>query len=181
MNAFIAIGVRSATAPPSALSKDVSSALTAIKPGLSLTARTLANQVDESVNQEQMLAALSSLFGIIALFLAACGLFGVTSYSVAQRRAEIAVRIAVGARRVDVIRTVLSRVCVPVALGLLGGIVLSTWLSRLATTLLFGVTPGDPTTLVLATAGLASIALCAAWIPTRRALKIDPVQVLRAS
>ncbi|MGH9174607.1 MAG: FtsX-like permease family protein, partial [Vicinamibacterales bacterium] len=181
VSAYISIGVRSAAGVPAALAKDVSTAIAAVNPRLTVTTRTLSSQVDDSVRQEHILARLSTLFGAMALFLAATGLFGVTSYGVARRRSELAVRIALGANGADVMRDVLLRVVAPVALGLAGGAVLSTWLARFVSALFFGVTPGDPTSLLIGTLALASTALVAAWIPARRALRIDPVRVLRAS
>lgn len=179
--AGISIGVRSAAGVPAALAKDVSTAIAAVNPRLTVTTRTLSSQVSESLRQEHVLARLSTLLGAMALFLAATGLFGVTSYGVARRRSELAVRIALGASGADVIRDVVLRVVGPVALGLAGGAVLSTWLARFVSTLFFGVTPGDPTTLLIGTLALTSTALVAGWIPARRALRIDPVEALRSS
>lgn len=181
MSSFIAIGVRAATVPPTALSRDVSEALAAIEPRLALTVRPLADQVHQSVQQEQLLAALSTLFGMIALFLAGIGLYGVTNASVAQRRAEIGIRVAVGASAADLVRLLLSRVLTPVGVGVVIGAGLSVWLSRFVTALLYGVTPGDPATIVGAAIVLVAVALCAAWVPARRALRIDPAEVLRVS
>lgn len=181
MNAFIAISARAATAAPAALAHDVTAALTSVHSRLTVTTRTLDDQVRDSIRQEQLLASISAVFGVIALFLAAIGLFGVTSYAVSRRRREIAVRVAVGATGGDVIRAVLSRVVLPLALGVALGVTLSTWLSRFAASLFFGVAPGDPTTLVLGSVVLVGTAVLAAWIPARRALRISPVEALRAS
>jgi predicted permease len=181
MPASIAIGVRAATAPPSALSSDVSRALAAIEPQLALTIRPLADQVHQAVQQEQLLAALSMLFGVIALFLAAIGLYGVTSYTVARRRAEIGVRVAVGASSFDIMKLLLSRVLAAVAVGVALGAGVSAWLSRFVTALLYGVMPGDPVTIAIAAVALVAVALCAAWVSARRALRIDPAEVLRVS
>ena len=181
MNAFIAINVRGKTVPVAALAKDVTTAITGVNPRLTVTTRTLASQVMESIRQERILAELSGLFGAMAVFLAAAGLFGITSYSVARRRREIAVRVAVGASRRDVMRAVMGRVVVPIALGLALGIALSMWLSRLVSALFFGVSPGDPLLLMLASAALVGTALLAAWIPARRAHAVNPAGILRAS
>lgn len=181
MNAFIAINVRGKTVPVAALAKDVTTAVTGVDPRLSVTTRTLASQVMESIRQERILAQLSGLFGVMAVFLAAAGLFGIISYSIARRRREIAVRVAVGAARRDVIRAVMGRVVLPIALGLAFGITLSMWLLRLASALFFGVSPGDPRLLILASAALVGTALLAAWIPARRAHEINTAEILRAS
>ena len=90
-------------------------------------------------------------------------------------------RIAVGASRGHIIRTVLSRAAVPLTLGVALGVTLSTWLARFASALFFGVGPGDLTTMGLGAGVLVATALLAAWIPARRALRISPVETLRAS
>ena len=181
MNAFIAINVRGKTVPVAALTKDVTTAITGVNPRLTVTTRTLANQVMESIRQERILAELSGLFGAMAVFLAAAGLFGITSYSVARRRREIAVRVAVGASRRDVMRTVLGRIVVPIAFGLAFGIALSMWLSRLVSALFFDVSPVDPLLLMLASAALVGTAFLAAWLPARRAHDVNSATILRAS
>ncbi len=181
MNAFIVINVRGKTVPVAALAKDVTTAITGVDPRLTVTTRTLASQVMESIRQERILAELSGLFGAMAVFLAAAGLFGITSYSVARRRREIAVRVAVGASRRDVMRTVLGRIVAPIAFGLAFGISLSIWLSHLISALFFGVSPGDPLLLMLASAALVGTALLAAWIPVRRAHDVNSAMILRAS
>jgi predicted permease len=179
-NGFIALSIRPVSGPPAPLARDVSTAIARVHPQLTVTTRTLASQVRESVRQEQLLAALSGMFGAIALLLAAIGLFGVTGYAVARRRRELAVRLAVGARRTDVVRTVLSRFVAPVGLGLAAGVALSIWLGRLVSSLLFAVTPADPATLALSCGALIVSMVAAAWFPVRRALRIDPSEVLRA-
>jgi ABC-type antimicrobial peptide transport system permease subunit len=93
----------------------------------------------------------------------------------------MAVRVAVGASRHDVMCTVLGRIVVPIAFGLAFGIALSMWLSRLASALFFGVSPGDPLLLMLASAALVGSALLAAWIPARRGHEVNPDVILRAS
>ncbi len=177
---FIALNLRPVFGPPAALARDVSTAVARVHPQLTVTTRTLASQVRESVRQEQLLAALSGLFGAIALLLAAIGVFGVTAYAVARRRGELAVRLAVGATRTDVVRTVLGQFVASVGLGLAAGVALSTWLGQLVSSLLFGVTPADPTMLALSCSALVVSMVVAAWIPVRRALRIDPSEVLRA-
>ena len=181
MQAFIAINVRGKTVRVAALVKDVTTAITRVNPRLTVTTRTLSSQVMESIRQERILAELSGLFGAMAVFLAAAGLFGITSYSVARRRREIAIRVAVGASRRDVVRAVIGRVAVPIAFGVVLGIALSMWLSRLVSALFFGVSPGDPLLLLLASAALVGTALLAAWIPARRAHHVNPAGILHTS
>jgi putative ABC transport system permease protein len=181
MSASIAINVRGKTGPVAALAKDVTTAINGVNPRLTVTTRTLASQVMESIRQERILAEMSGLFGVMAVFLAAAGLFGITTYSVARRRREMAVRVAVGASHRDVMRAVLGRVAVPIALGLVAGTALSTWLLRLVSALFFGVSAGNPLLLILASAALVSTALVAAWIPARRAHAVNSAGILRAS
>lgn len=181
LNTSIAISVRATAGSPAVLARDVTTAITQVNPRLTVTTRTLSSQVNESIRQERLLAELSGLFGAMALFLAAAGLFGVTSYSVARRRREIAVRVAVGASRRDVIRAVMARVVVPIGLGLALGGLLSIWLARFVSALFFGVAPGDVGLLLIAGGALAGTSLLAAWIPARRAHAVNPVEILRAS
>ncbi|MCC7123638.1 MAG: ABC transporter permease [Acidobacteria bacterium] len=180
VSAFIALNVRPVSGLPAALARDVTTAVSNVDPALTVTTRTLASQVRESIQQEQLLAAISALVGAIALLLSAIGLFGLTSYAVGRRRRELAIRLAVGAERVDVARTVLGRFVAPIGLGIVGGLTLSTWLARFASTLLFGVSSGDPLTLAIASGVLVVTAMIAAWVPLRRALRIEPAEVLRA-
>lgn len=147
--------------------------------GVRLRGMPLAYQVDQSIQQEQLLAAISTLFGVMALFLAAIGLYGVTSYRVARLRGEIGVRVAVGAGSSAIAKLLVSRVLSPVGVGVALGAALSVWLSRFVTALLYGVSPGDPSTIAGAAAILVVVALCAAWVPARRARRIDPAEVLR--
>jgi ABC-type antimicrobial peptide transport system permease subunit len=103
----------------------------------------------------------------------------VTRYAVTRRRAEIGLRIALGAARHTVIQLVLRRVAAPIVAGIAIGVVLSLWASRFVGTLLFGLEPRDPATLVGASAVLLALGLFAGWLPARRAARIDPVAVLR--
>lgn len=181
LSAFINLSVRTASDAPASVAADLTAALTAVTPRATVTTRTLTSQVRDSYRQEQLLASLSAVFGGIALLLAACGLFGVTYYAVVRRRAELAVRIAVGAGRADVIRTVLGRLVPPIALGVAAGMTLAFWLSRFVATLLFGVAPGDLGTMALAAAVLVGVSVTAALAPAVRANRISPVATLRAS
>jgi ABC-type antimicrobial peptide transport system permease subunit len=123
---------------------------------------------------------VSGVFGGLALLLAGIGLYGVTAYAVARRRTELGIRMALGAAPERVIGLVVRRVAGLVGVGLLGGIAVTLWMSRFVETLLFGLTSRDATTLGGAAAVLALIALVAAWLPARRAARIDPARVLRA-
>ena len=173
------IGVRATGGSPALLSKDVVAAVGTVDPNLSLTFKLFADQVGASVMRERIVALLSAFFGGLALLLAGIGLYGVTSYGVSQRRTEIGVRMALGAEASGVVRLVLGRALRLVAVGLLIGVAVSLWASRLVTTLLFGLEPRDLPTLLAAAIVLAVISLLAAGLPARRAARIDPAQVLR--
>jgi ABC-type antimicrobial peptide transport system permease subunit len=155
--------------------------LSEIDPNLTLTSvRTMQQQIELSFDQERAVASLAGLFGIVALLLAAVGLYGVTAYAVAQRTNEIGIRMALGADRSKVVRLVLRGAFQHVALGLVLGIPLSLGASRLIAAQLFGVSSWDPIALTLAAGALALCALFAAMIPAFRAASISPVIALRA-
>ncbi len=177
--ASLNLGVRSSGASPALLTKSVASAIAAMDSELVLTLRLLAEQVDASIIQERVVAMLSGFFGALALLLAALGLYGVTSYAVTRRRTELGIRMALGAAPGSVVRLVLSRVCVLVALGVVIGGVVSLWASRLVAPLLYGLEPRDRATLVGSAVVLATVGALAAWLPAWRASRIDPAVVLR--
>ncbi|MEZ5403240.1 MAG: ABC transporter permease [Bryobacteraceae bacterium] len=136
-------------------------------------------QVARSVLRERLMANLSGAFGILAALLATLGLYGVMSYTVARRRNEIGVRMALGARRGDISRLVLGEsarlVMGGIAIGLAGAVALS----RYVKSILYQLEPDDPVTLALAVGLLAVTAAVAAWFPARRAARVDPAVVLR--
>jgi predicted permease len=136
-------------------------------------------QVDSSLAAEQMLLRLCVLFGGLALLLACLGLYGVIAYSVAQRTAEIGVRVALGATPASVMRAVLRDTLVLVAGGILIGIPASLAAGRLLASFLWGLTPRDPATLAFATLTLLASAALAAILPAIRAARIDPIVALR--
>jgi predicted permease len=142
-------------------------------------ARTQAEQLDVTLVRERLLATLSGFFSLLALLLACVGLYGVMSYSVAQRTTEIGVRVALGAKRSDILRLVLRESLWMVFAGVAAGIGASLALTRFVSSLLFGVTPNDPATIALAVALMTTIALLAAWLPARRASHVDPMIALR--
>ena len=123
---------------------------------------------------------LQLLFALMALSLAAVGLYGVLAFTVARRRGEIGIRMALGAQRSDVQRMVVGQgmgiVAIALALGVGGALATG----RLLGSLLFGVSPGDPGTYVAVVGVLLSVALLACWIPARRASGVDPAEALRA-
>jgi putative ABC transport system permease protein len=173
--------VRSTGGAPVTLTKSVAAAVAKVNPNLALTFRTLSDQVNASFAQERLVAMLSGFFSGLGLLLAGLGLYGVTAYAVAGRRREIGIRVALGAVPGRVIRLVMSRVSTQVALGVAIGGVVSLWASKFVATLLYGLEPRDLPTLIGAAVTLGAVAALAAWLPARRASRIDPAQVLRES
>jgi predicted permease len=141
--------------------------------------KTMEAEISESLFVERMVAVLSAAFGLLATLLAAVGLYGVMSYSVARRTREIGIRLALGAPRERVLAMVLSEVGVLGAWGLGLGLPMALALSRLLSAQLFGLPPHDPLTLLAATALLACVTLLAGLLPARRAMRVDPMRALR--
>jgi putative ABC transport system permease protein len=175
----VSLAVRSAGAPPQSLTRSLSDALGTADPQASLTFFTLSSQVDAALVQERMLARLSTFFGGLALLLASLGLYGVTAYSVNRRRGEIGIRMALGANGGAIVRMVLNRVGVLVAVGIAIGTAASVWASRFVASFLYGFEPSDPATFAVAALVLSLVAAVAGWLPARRASRIDPAAVLR--
>jgi predicted permease len=144
-----------------------------------LSVRTMQEQVANRLDQQRTVAQMTGLFGILALVLAAVGLYGVTAYTVARRTNEIGVRMALGANRGSVIRLVLRGAFLQVLLGLLIGITVSIGCSRLIATQLYQVQGWDPLVLGGSIIALGVCALFASIIPAQRAASIDPVNALR--
>jgi len=179
--ASVSLSVRAPHGSPAPLARSVAAAVRDVNPDFSLTFRPLSDQVNASLIQERMIAMLSGFFGALALMLAGLGLYGVTSYAVTRRRTEIGIRMALGAAPAGVVRLVLSRVSLLVGVGVLMGAGVSVWASQFVTTLLFGLQPRDPTTLVGSAGILAAVGALAGWLPAHRASRIDPAEVLRES
>jgi predicted permease len=140
---------------------------------------TMALQIDRALSRERLLAFLSSLMGGLAVALAAIGLYGVLSFSVARRTREIGIRMAVGAPRERILALFLRECAWIVVCGIAAGIPLALAAGRLASSLLYGLKPRDLSTAAAATAILALAALAAAMIPARRASRVDPLAALR--
>ena len=123
--------------------------------------------------------ALLAVFSLLALVIASIGIYGVMNYLVIQRTRELGIRLAVGATGGDVLRVVLGRAAMLIAVGLCLGLLGSVVLARLIARLLYGVTPLDPLTFAAVSLLLSAVALFASYIPARRASKIDPMEALR--
>jgi predicted permease len=141
--------------------------------------RPLNDQVNDSINNEIVIAKLSSFFGLLALLLACIGLYGIMSYAVGGRTREIGVRMALGARREDVLWLVLRSAVVMIAIGVLIGIPAALAAGRLIQSMLFQLTSFDPLSMLAVIVLLTVVALLAGWIPARRATKVNPVIALR--
>jgi putative ABC transport system permease protein len=141
--------------------------------------KTMTAVVDESLFLERMVAALSVAFGGLATLLAAIGLYGVMSYTVARRTREIGIRMALGAERRTVLWLVLKEVALMVGIGIAAGVPVALALSRVVQSQLFALSAHDPLALVGAAALLGAVALAAGYIPARRATRVDPMLALR--
>jgi ABC-type antimicrobial peptide transport system permease subunit len=141
--------------------------------------QTLTEQVQRSLIQERMLASLATCFGLLALLLAAVGLYGMLAYTVIRRTGEIGVRMALGARQQQVLWLVLGDAFRLLALGIAAGLPVAWAAVRLVSSMLFGLTPTDPLTILVATVLLVAVALLAGYVPARRASRVDPMVALR--
>jgi predicted permease len=140
---------------------------------------TQTAEIDQTINQEIVFAELCSAFAILALIIACVGLYGTVSYSVARRTGEIGIRMALGARRPNVVWMVLRDVLVLVAIALAISVPTALGSSKLVASFLYGMKPNDPITLATAIAILLAAAILAGWLPARHASRIDPMVALR--
>jgi predicted permease len=141
--------------------------------------RTQAAEIDQTINQEIIFARLCTAFAVLALMIAAVGLYGTMSYNVARRTGEIGIRMALGAQRGTVIWMVLREVLILAAVGLAISVPAAFLTSKLVESFLFGMKPNDPLAMTLAVATLLSAALLAGYLPARKASRIDPMIALR--
>ncbi|HSS19143.1 MAG TPA: ABC transporter permease [Pyrinomonadaceae bacterium] len=168
------------TSEPAAIVPSLRSAVLAIDPNQPIAnVKTMENIVADSIAQPRLSMLLMGLFGVLALVLAAVGIYGLLSYAVAQRTQEMGIRMALGARMVDVLTLVLKQGMTLVLLGQVFGLAAAFAFTRVLRTLLFGVTPTDLTTFVAVSTVLTAVAFVASYLPARRATKVDPLEALR--
>ncbi len=177
---FLSLSMRTGQAEPLALSRAVADAIQQVDGNMSVTFRSLDEQVSAALIQERLLAMLSGFFGLLALLLAGLGLYGVTAYAVNRRRLEVGIRMALGATPHGVVILVLRRVAVLLCAGILAGGLISYWAAALVGSLTWGIEPRDPALMAGAAAVLALVGATAGWIPARRAARVDPARVLNA-
>jgi predicted permease len=165
---------------PDSIAASLRRVVQSIDPDLPLQdIRTQQEQIDSSMQQERIIAALTSSFGVLALVLACVGVYGVMAYSVAQQTSEIGIRMALGALPRQVLSNVLREATWVSLAGIVCGIGATLLFARLVKSLLYGLQPNDPIVLAASALLLALIGLAASWIPARRAANIEPMQALR--
>jgi ABC-type antimicrobial peptide transport system permease subunit len=162
-----------------AVEREVGAALARTEPAIAFVFRTFDQFVDARITQERLIAMLSGFFGGLALLLAGMGLYGIVAQAVRTRQAEIGLRIALGAQPTRIVSLVLRRVGVLIVIGLAIGLAGSLWAARFVGPLLFQVEARDPATFVGAACVLIAAGALAAWVPARRAARLDPAAVLR--
>ena len=166
-------------ARPSTLISPIEDAVGGVSKAIPLTFGTLAQQVDDSLVQERLLATLSTFFGGLALLLAMIGLYGALSYLVTQRQAEFGIRMAIGASRESILRLVMRDVLIVLSGGVAAGVALSLATVGVLQKMLFGLAARDTATLVGCVLVLAVVAIFAGYLPARRATRVDPLVALR--
>ena len=167
-------------ADPAGMAAAIQSAVRELDPqAQALKLRTMNDVVDESLLRERFVAQLASFFSLFALLLACIGLYGVMSYATARRTREIGIRMALGARAADVIRLVLRETILLVGAGVLIGLGAAFAAIRLVATLLFGLGPTDPLTILLVVLLMLIVAVLAGYLPARRAARVEPMAALR--
>lgn len=177
--ANVSLGVLPATASPTHLAPSITSALMEIDQNLSFSFTPLAEQVQASLSQERLVVTLSGFFGLLSLLLAGVGIYGVTSYAVNRRRAELSIRVALGAVPSRVVALVVGQLFGLVTLGVVLGVAASLWAARFVGAMLYGVDARDPKTFVAATGLLFVVGALAALLPAWNAARLDPANVLR--
>lgn len=166
-------------ASPNNLIPSLRAVIAQVNPDISLTFRNFETEVSDSLLQPRLVATLSSVFGALALALSMIGIYGISAYAVERRRSEIGIRIALGADPLSVVRLIMSDVALLLGIGIAAGVAVSLALGHLIGSLLFGIRPNDPVEITGAALALAVAVIVAAFIPARRAAKVDPMLALR--
>jgi putative ABC transport system permease protein len=161
------------------IERGVAAALTRADPRLVFTSGTFDQIVDATVTQERLIAMMAGFFGALALLLAGLGLYGIVAQSVTARRTEFGLRMALGAQPTGIVRLTFRRVGVLIGAGLALGLAGSWWTARFVAPLLYQVEARDPATFAGTVAALVAVGVLAAWVPARRAARLDPATVLR--
>ena len=169
----------SSNLPASGLSEIVKRTILEASPEISLDFRVFKTQILDGLLQERLMATLSGFFGLLAVLLATVGLYGVISYTVAQRKNEIGIRIALGADRFNIVKLIMRDVGLLLAVGLVVGTALALLGAKVANSMLYGLRPRDPATIIVAITVLGAVGLLAGYLPARRAAKQDPMEALR--
>ncbi len=176
---YISLVVRTA-GDPAALTSSVKSAVWSLDDNLPISdVITMDDAVAQANAQPRFEMLLFAVFAVVALVLAAVGIYGVMSYSVARRTHEIGIRISLGAARTDVLLLIIRQGLILALAGTGVGLISALMLARLMTKLLYGVAPTDPATFAGVAALLIVVALLACYIPARRAMRVDPMVALR--
>ena len=173
------VAVQTSTTPE-ALTSAIREQVRGLDPDQPVTnVNTMDQLLSRTLSEAKFSLSLFGLFGGLALALAAIGIYGVMATAVAQRTHEIGLRMALGAQKRDVLRLIVGQGMLPVIIGVVAGLAAALALTRLMSSLLFGVSATDPMTLVLITVLLGTVALLACYLPARRATKVDPLVALR--
>jgi predicted permease len=177
--ASLTFALRTSTATPT-LMKNVREVVDRIDRDLPVfDVRTQTQQIDATVSRERLFATLTVAFGVLALVLASIGIYGLMAFNVSRRTSEIGIRIALGARRLDVLLMVLREASWLAVIGVVLGVASAVWLGRYIQAMLFGVEFADPIAIGGAIALMLLVALPAGWLPARRASRLDPMTALR--
>jgi predicted permease len=168
------------TEDPVAVASALRSEIRTRLPNTAIVVQPMSNQVGRALVQERLMATLASAFSLLALGLAGIGLYGLLAYRVTCRTGEIGIRMALGAQKPRVLRSVLSEALMLMITGLFIGLPLAALASRLISAFLFGLSPMDPATITVTTALLVFVGAVAAYVPARRAAGIDPLMALRS-
>ncbi len=179
--AILTVYIKSA-GDPLRLTSSVRKTISAIDPEVPLmNVRTQEQQIDTSLSHERLFAALTSAFGVLALFLATIGIYGVMSYTITRRTNEVGIRLALGAQAYQILRLMMTEGLALAFGGCVAGVCAALYLGRLVRSQFFGVTAYDPVVLLMAALILLASAALAVWLPARRAARISPVEALRHS